>query len=580
MLNKPKRPNLSDIEVLRLINDLYGITGSVQELPSERDQNFYVKTENGKEYVLKIANTFEEEETLDLQNKAMLHLEDLDDSERYPLVLLTKSNELIATYQKDDETSHFVRLVTFLPGKVLAEVNPHNTELLYDFGCFVGTTSSYLETFTHTAANRDLYWDLKHAYNIINKYKEHIADLEKRMIVEHFLNEFTEIVLPNLSNLRTSVIHNDFNDYNVIVNRGKSPDQYQFGIIDFGDMIYSHTIFELAVATTYAILGKKNPIKAAAHVISGYHSVFPLNELELELLFILICTRLCMSVSIAAYQQKLEPENEYLKISEKPAWETLKLFKDVHPRLANYVFRHACKMFPCPQSKKIVDWIKLHSNEFGLILGSNFDKIPHVVFDLSIESLELNNLYDFTNKEALNELLLDKMKNVSAKVGIGRYNEARAIYTEKLFRSEGDEGFEYRTIHLGSDLFLKPNSPLYTPLEGRIHSFQNNKGYLDYGPTIILEHEINDGKLKFFTLYGHLSLNSLNDIEEGRIFKKGELLAHIGSIEHNGGWPPHLHFQIIIDMLGRKGDFPGVISESQRDIWLSICPDPNLILKI
>jgi Ser/Thr protein kinase RdoA (MazF antagonist) len=256
----------------------------------------------------------------------MLHLADLDESGKYPLVLQTKSNELIATYQKDDKTSHFVRLVTFLPGKVLAKVNPHNKELLYDFGRFVGTSSSYLETFNHAAANRELYWDLKHAYTIINKYKEHIADLEKRLIVEHFLNEFKEIVLPKLSNLRTSIIHNDFNDYNVIVNRGKSPNQYQFGIIDFGDMVYSHTIFELAVATTYAILRKKNPIKAAAHVIGGYHSVFPLTELELELLFILICTRLCMSVSIAAYQQKLEPENEYLKISEKPAWETLKIF--------------------------------------------------------------------------------------------------------------------------------------------------------------------------------------------------------------------------------------------------------------
>ncbi len=565
---------------MRLLDELYGITGSVQELPSERDQNFYVKTEKGKEYVLKISNIFEKKETLDLQNEAMLHLANLDDSGRYPLVLQTKSNELIATYQKDDKTSHFVRLVTYLPGKVLAKVNPHNDELLYDFGRFIGTSSRYLETFTHTAANRELYWDLKHAYTIINKYKEHITDLRKRMIVEHFLNEFKEIVLPKLSNLRTSVIHNDFNDYNVIVKRGKSANQYEFGIIDFGDMIHSHTIFELAVATTYAILGKKGPLKAAAYVIHGHHSVFPLTELELELVFILICTRLCMSVSISAYQQKLEPENEYLKISEKPAWETLKLFKDVHPRFSNYVFRHACKMNPCPQSKEIVDWIKLHREEFGSILGSNSTRIPHIVFDLSVGSLELSDLFDFTNKTALKELLFNKMKNSNAEVGVGRYNEARAIYTEELFRSESDEGYEYRTIHLGVDLFLKPNASIYAPLEGRIHSFQNNEGPLDYGPTIILEHKINEGNLIFFTLYGHLSPESLNGIEEGMIFKRGELLAHVGSIEHNGGWPPHLHFQIITDMLGREGDFPGVISESQRDIWLSICPDPNLILKV
>lgn len=580
MLSKPKRPSLSDKEALRLLDDLYGITGSVHELPSERDQNFYVKTKKDEEYVLKIANIFEKEQTLDLQNKAMLHLANRDDSGSYPLMLQTKSNELTTTYQKDEKTSHFVRLVTFIPGKVLAKVNPHNKELLYDFGRFVGETSKLLKFFNHAAANRELYWDLKHAHNIISKYKGHITDPEKRMIVDHFLNEFKAKVLPELSNLRTSVIHNDFNDYNVIVNQGESPNQYQFGIIDFGDMVHSHTIFELAVASTYAILGKKDPIKAAAYVIGGYYSIFPVTELELELLFILICTRLCMSVSIAAYQQKIEPENEYLKISEKPAWDTLKLLKDIHPKFANFVFRKACKMHPSPQSEEVVDWIKSHREEFGTILGSNFPKIPHIVFDLSVGSLELSNLYDFTNKEALSELLFDKMKNINAEVGVGRYNEARAIYTEELFRSESDEGFEYRTIHLGIDLFLKPNSPIHAPLEGRIHSFQNNEGPLDYGPTIILEHEINEGKLKFFTLYGHLSPESLNDIEEGMIFKKGELLAKVGPFEHNGGWPPHLHFQIITDMLGKKGDFPGVISENQRTIWLSICPDPNLILKI
>ena len=580
MLSKPIRPNLSDAEALKLLNEFFGITGSVRELPSERDQNFYVKSEKGDEYVLKIANTLEKMETLDLQNKAMLHLANRDDSGSYPLILQTKSNELIAIYQKDDKTSHFVRLVTFLPGKVLANVNPHNKEILYDFGRFVGETSKLLNSFSHVAANRVLYWDLKHAHNIISKYKGYITDPTKRIIVDHFLNEFKAKILPELSNLRTSVIHNDFNDYNVIVNQGESTNQYQFGIIDFGDMVHSHTIFELAVATTYAILGKNDPIKAAAYVIGGYHSVFPLTELELELLFILICTRLCMSVSIAAYQQKMEPENEYLKISEKNAWETLVLLKEIHPRFANYVFRNACKMHPCPQSKEIVDWIKSNHKEFGSILGHDISKIPHIVFDLSVGSLELSSLYDFTNKEALNELLFDKMKSVNAEVGIGRYNEARAIYTEKLFRSESDEGFEYRTVHLGMDLFLKPDSPIYTPLDGKIQSFQNNEDHLDYGPTIILEHEINDGKLKFFTLFGHLSPESLKDISEGMIIKKGELIAQVGDFEHNGGWPPHLHFQIITDMLERKGDFPGVVSDSQRTIWLNICPDPNIILKI
>jgi 4-aminobutyrate aminotransferase-like enzyme len=117
------------------------------------------------------------------------------------------------------------------------------------------------------------------------------------------------------------------------------------------------------------------------------------------------------------------------------------------------------------------------------------------------------------------------------------------------------------------------------PLDGTVHSFADNNGRLDYGPTIILEHEI-EGGLKFFTLYGHLTGDSLNGLAKGRIFKKGERIGQIGTIGENGGWPPHLHFQIVTDLLGKSGDFPGVAVPSQREVWLSLSPDPNFILKI
>ena len=117
---------------------------------------------------------------------------------------------------------------------------------------------------------------------------------------------------------------------------------------------------------------------------------------------------------------------------------------------------------------------------------------------------------------------------------------------------------------------------MLAPLDGTVHSFADNNGRLDYGPTIILEHEI-EGGLKFFTLYGHLTGDSLSGLAKGRIFKKGK---RIGTIGENGGWPPHLHFQIVTDLLGKSGDFPGVAVPSQREVWLSLSPDPNFILKI
>jgi 4-aminobutyrate aminotransferase-like enzyme len=138
---------------------------------------------------------------------------------------------------------------------------------------------------------------------------------------------------------------------------------------------------------------------------------------------------------------------------------------------------------------------------------------------------------------------------------------------------------ERRTIHLGIDIYKTSGSPVYAPLDGKVHSFKNNRSALDYGPTIILEHQI-DAADRFYTLYGHLSPDSLNGIKTGLPVAKGEVFGHIGEPETNGGWPPHLHFQIITDLLGETGNFPGVARPSERDIWTSISPDPNLIVGI
>jgi murein DD-endopeptidase MepM/ murein hydrolase activator NlpD len=127
---------------------------------------------------------------------------------------------------------------------------------------------------------------------------------------------------------------------------------------------------------------------------------------------------------------------------------------------------------------------------------------------------------------------------------------------------------------------MEAGAAVLCPIDGVIHSFRNNCGPLDYGPTIIIRHDIAGGNDFFFTLYGHLSQDSLDGLSVGQPVRKGERFATIGDATINGGWPPHLHFQIIADMLGKQGDFPGVALPYERTIWLSICPDPNLVLGI
>ena len=193
-------------------------------------------------------------------------------------------------------------------------------------------------------------------------------------------------------------------------------------------------------------------------------------------------------------------------------------------------------------------------------------------------------LMDFTqNNNGLTEEILNdtnkfseyvnrKLKKAAATYGIGGYDEHRTIYK----RSTVFDGDEPRRLHLGVDIWGAAGTPVYAPLKGTVHSFAFNDAYGDYGATLILQHDL-EGVI-FHTLYGHLSLHSIEDKKEGQLIEKGEWIASFGEPAENGHWPPHLHFQLIEDMQGWKGDYPGVCKYSEREKYLANCPDGDLIL--
>lgn len=164
-------------------------------------------------------------------------------------------------------------------------------------------------------------------------------------------------------------------------------------------------------------------------------------------------------------------------------------------------------------------------------------------------------------------------------LAVGGYGEDRAIYTSPVFTAAG----EARTVHLGLDLFAPAGTEVFAPLDGRVHSFRDNANPLDYGPTIILEHAVStpvSGALVFYTLYGHLARESLDGLTAGQAIAAGQRLGWLGRPEVNGGWPPHLHVQVMLDLMGYEGDFPGVARRSESARWLEICPDPGPLLGI
>ena len=169
------------------------------------------------------------------------------------------------------------------------------------------------------------------------------------------------------------------------------------------------------------------------------------------------------------------------------------------------------------------------------------------------------------------------MNEADALYGIGGYNEHRTVYARsRVF--DGASEADSRCIHLGVDIWGKAGTPVAAPLDGTVHSFAFNDAYGDYGATIILEHQINGAQ--FYTLYGHLSLADLANLNDGDFIVAGKVFAHFGMPEENGQWPPHLHFQIILDMQGKKGDYPGVCSLLERENYLQNCPDPDALLNM
>jgi len=579
----PPRPQFSTDEARAIALDLWKIRAAAGELPSERDQNFHLRSEKGSEYVLKIANSREKLDVLELQVQAIHHLARLVPGYAWPEILKTQDGEEIGAIKNRRGSRHFVRLMSYLPGDFLSQVRPHSPELLRSLGVFLGSMSQGFATFDHPAAERELKWNMKLAPSTIRGSIQDIVSPEGRDLVNQFLERFEKQTLPLFARLRTGVIHNDSNDNNVLVGRASSdPEELGLavsGLIDFGDMVAGFPALELAVGATYAMLEKNDPLAAAVPIVAGYHEVFPLEELEVGCLYDLIAMRLCLSVVISAEQRKAEPANEYLSIREKPAWALLKKWRDIPPDFAHCVFRGACGLTPCPRGGEVVDWLKHHRAEAGPVIDADLRENPPLVFDLSVGSTEISSWPEAGSMEALGSLLFGELAEAKARVGIGRYDEARRMYAGDLYKSAANDGFEWRAIHIGIDFYLEPGSGVLAPLDGAVHSFADNSRPLDYGPTIILEHEA-EGGLRFYTLYGHLTRDSLDGLANGRKFKKGERIGEVGRLEENGGWPPHLHFQVISDLLGKSGDFPGVAPPSQRQVWLSLCPDPNLILGI
>jgi len=298
-----------------IVFEHYGLKASAANLPSERDQNFRIKSKAGKKFVLKIANAQEDYDVLDFQSGAFERAYEKGVSLELPQLLVSVSGEKIATVRDAGGRSFLMRLVSWVDGDVMVDLDRHDKTLLESAGRQLAVLDKALLDYDHPAKGRVLCWDVRYAEGGL-EHLSLLSDTQQR-IVKHLIEPALQL---DWTRLEHSVIHSDANDHNLLVRDGQVT-----GLIDFGDMVYSALAADPAIAAAYAMLGKSKPLEAASQLVSAYLDRLPLKQYDRSAILPLAIARLCMSVCFAAHNASAKPDDPYQLVTAGPAWKTLEM---------------------------------------------------------------------------------------------------------------------------------------------------------------------------------------------------------------------------------------------------------------
>ena len=573
MIRNQRRPDIDESVALDAVREHYGLDGTLTPLPGYRDRNFLLEADGGVRYVVKVSSPDEPQPILEFENRMIERLAE-DTNGLVPGLVAARSGSTLVEHVDPAGSTHRMRILHFLPGSLLATVRPRSEALMVDLGRRMAELDSALGAIPdHPPARDDLDWALGHAGDVMERGLA-LLEGEERALIEGAIASFRAKEQEFLG-LGSQMIHGDVNDHNVLVSLTDQGEHRVTGIIDLGDAHSAPRAFDLAIAIAYSIFGTPDPLTAAAALTRGYHEALPLLEQELDVTMSLVRARLGQSVCIAAWRRKVGEADEYHLVSEQPAWQLLRRLDSVPEAIATGILRDACGFDACPRSAPLRRW--LAKQDPCPVMEAPDEERAIGVLDLSVGSPDLTG-HDTDDTAAFTARIFARMRERDITLGIGRFLEPRAFYLTDAFAGREGDPRERRTIHLGIDLFERPGALIRAPLAGRVKSVRDNDARLDYGPTVILEHEGPAGP--FWTLYGHLQRTSVDNLDPGDPVKAGQTIARVGPYPENGDWPPHLHFQIITDLLDFDGEFPGVALPRERSVWASFSPDPNLLLRL
>ncbi len=551
------------------LRDHWGVEGGLRPLPGEYDQNYLVLVDGQARYVLKIMRPECEPGFVDLQCQALRQIAMRDPALPVPAIVVANNGADVVAIASSSGVNRLAWVISVLPGHVYGLEQPKTAALAHAIGVAHGRLGRALEGFFHVALARPTKWDLEEA-EWITQHPQAIPEPSRRRWIDLIIERFTRDLKPRVAVLPHAAIHNDLNDHNFLVDTAADGAVHVSGLLDFGDMIPGARVVDLAIAAAYLVLEVDHPIDLLAAYVAGVHSVAPLNDEELSLLWPLLLTRLAVSVTNSGLGKLARPDDPYVVVSERGAWAFLEGSAHLPEDYVQARLRLACAM-PVTSTANVVA-AYLASQSAAPMLAVDLVHAP--VLDLSIGSQSSPD-----DPQRFDMAALESHVDAIAREGVvmGRYAEPRLIYTSPAFIHEGATGRERRTVHLGLDVFMPAGSVVCAPYEGVLIDKAIRADDLDYGGVLVLEHRTHEDAV-FYTLYGHLAHNAGLHHAVGDRVAAGDPIGVVGAPDENGGWPPHLHLQLGLTTLGRGSDWPGVANPDDLDTWLALYPNPAVLL--
>lgn len=518
---------------LGMIAERLGITGTMEQLGGEFDLNVRGGTADG-DVIVKVMRSGCTPDFVHMQIAAIRHAAAADGSLPLPEVLSVPGAD--GTFAAADETGErrIVWTQRALPGTPLGALPPPSLDVLAELGRAAGALGVALRDFDHPLLARPNKWYLPGS-GWIAEYV-HLLPEGRRQLVESILDDFATL-LPRLEQLPRQAIHNDLNDWNVLIRQGVPsptdttpsptatadatpagaaststtmsttpsvpavPEHHTgaastvSGLIDFGDLTRAPVVCDVAITAAYAMLTRDDAERALAAVVGGYHATCALSEDELAMVWPLVRTRLAVSVVNSTIEAAARPDDPYVTISQEPAWRLLER-TDLDAARILARLRLACGHPVTPAAPAVAAWLDAGRGSFAPIIH-DADVAAFPVRDLSAAgSIEPENPFGLTAEAALTSLA------PSERYWIGRYGEPRLIYTGPAFVG-ATKTADRRTVHLGVDVFAPAGTVLHAPLDAEVITVGTEADAQGYGGLVVLRHDTPVGCC--FSLWGHLA---------------------------------------------------------------------------